>query len=253
MPQPALHVLLARRTLERWRRDPSVAPFRTDVPGVEEHFLHGALGPDMGFFPWSDAWISKLVHSTHSGVIARTLLQRARTDVELAYAWGWVTHILADVEVHPLVNEAASELLEREGNGQPDHHECEVAHVRVEVGLDAWFVGSSPGARSLRVRQAFDSRRIRFLQDALAATYPFDFPLHRLLRAHRMVGHFFGPYLALARLISKELGSTAKRGLLRLAHVRAVGGRILHPGSEAAGFLDGGCATCVPALAEIAA
>jgi hypothetical protein len=237
MPQPALHVLLAHRTLERWRRTPSLAPFRADSPGVEEHFLHGALGPDMGFFPWSDTWISRLVHGTRSGTVARTLLQRARTDAERAFAWGWVTHILADVEVHPLVNGAAIALLAREGNDQPDRHQRDVAHVRVEIGLDAWFVGSSPGAQSLRIRHAFDGRRIRFLQHALAATYPFEFPPHRLLRAHRTVTYFFGPYLALARLIANELGSTAGRGWFRLAHVRAIGRHMLNPGSQAAGFL----------------
>jgi hypothetical protein len=237
MPQPALHVLLAHRTLERWRRTPSAAPFRPGAPGIEQHFLHGALAPDMGFFPGSDTWISKLVHGTHSGTIARALLQRARTDAERAFAWGWVTHILADVEVHPLVNEAAIGLLELEGNDQPNRHERDVAHVRVEIGLDAWFVGSSPGARRLRIRHAFDDRRIRFLQDALAATYPFDFPTRRLLRAHRKVTRFFGPYLALAGLIANELSATDRRGWLRLAHVRALGGRVLDPGSQAAGFL----------------
>lgn len=236
MPQPVLHLRIARRTLGRWRERPAASPFRLDAPRATEHFLHGALAPDMGLFPGGCRELSRLVHTLRSGTVIRAVRDVATDDAQRAFAWGWLTHALADAEIHPLVNDAADRLLAAEGVLQPDRHQHSRAHVRIELGLDAWHLGLDPGMRRLRVRRLFDARRIRFVADALHATYARPFPLPVLLRSHRAVARFFGPYIALATLIAGEMG-TGRSRLLRLAHLRAAAAWALDPASQASGFV----------------
>jgi hypothetical protein len=232
MPQPALHVLLADRTLERWRRSASTAPFRLDADGAANAFRHGALAPDIGFFPGADAVISERAHTVRTGATPRRLLDVARTEAERAYAWGWVTHVLADVEIHPLVNAEAAAVLAEAG---PPIAARQLAHVRVEVGLDARYLARTPGLRGRRLMHAFDARSIGRLAGTLRSTLDVDATDRRLLAMHRNVTRFFRAYLYLLDLIVAE--QHAQRRAFRLTHVRALGGRLLRTDVPARGFL----------------
>lgn len=156
MPQPALHLLLARRTLERWQ-GAGGAPFDTAGRDVVNAFLHGSLAPDMGNFPGGSTAFARQVHTRRTGAVARTLLRSAATPRERAFAWGWITHVIADALIHPLVNEYAL----RRAPGV-------VEHVRVEVGIDVWFCWKNPLLQGMRLDPAFDRGGYAFLAAALA-------------------------------------------------------------------------------------
>lgn len=159
MPQPALHLLLARQALERWRASAST-PFDVTSDEAVNAFLHGSLGPDMGNFPGGSTRLAHVVHTCRTGDLQRRLFQTAATDAERAYAAGWLSHILADVLIHPLVNDAAARIAINGTSGI-------VEHVRVEVGLDVWFCSQHPSLLGVRLRPAFDRAGYRFLGTAL--------------------------------------------------------------------------------------
>jgi hypothetical protein len=159
MPQPALHLLLARRTLERWRAS-STAPFDVASDSSANTFLHGSLAPDMGNFPGGSTAFAHLVHTHRSGDVQRALLDIADTPEERAFAYGWLTHILADVLVHPLINDEAARCTDA-------RVAAIVEHVRVEVGIDVWFCWQHPLLEGLRLRPAFDRTGYTFLARAL--------------------------------------------------------------------------------------
>lgn len=160
MPQPALHLLLARRTLNRWR-SASTAPFDIADDAAVNAFMHGSLAPDMGNFPGGSRALARLVHTRRSGDVQRKLLDGASTEPERAFAWGWLAHIIADVLIHPLVNDD----VERRTNRRVAEI---VEHVRVEVGIDVWFCWQHAALEGLRLRPAFDSAGYGFLAESLS-------------------------------------------------------------------------------------
>ena len=96
MPGPALHFLFAGSVYREWQAAPLAAPFEPGA-ATRNAFLHGSLGPDMGYFPGADPLLSELAHHARTGAFCRALVHEARTDPGRAFAWGWVTHVLADV------------------------------------------------------------------------------------------------------------------------------------------------------------
>jgi hypothetical protein len=207
MPQPGLHALIARWTLERWQAEPGLAPFAPDAAGVRNAFLHGSLAPDMGFFPGSDASLSKRIHAQGSSQTARVLLGSAGTDVEAAFAWGWLTHVLADMEIHPVINAAASRAAGVAPGTDPGEAALRQAHVRTEVGLDAWWCGHTGADRMPPLRHAFDRRSIVFLQRALRFSHSLRVSPNQLLAAHRNVTFMFRAYLRLAARLAPEMAT----------------------------------------------
>lgn len=162
MPNVTLHLVLADRVLEEWRRSPCGAPFPTgDGPAVNA-FRQGALGPDLGYFPGGHRFLSDLAHCVRSADLARALLHGAGSPRETAFAWGWVTHVLADQAIHPWVGKGVGEL--RSG-GRRDlfvsGDEDPSGHVRVETGLDAWYSARFPELRWWRPDPVFHGGRSR--------------------------------------------------------------------------------------------
>ena len=249
MPHPVLHVCLALEALDRWRSDPACAPFPVDAPGVENHMLHGALAPDMGFFPGCDGRLSQLFHTGGSSSMARTLLALSQSPRDLAFTWGWISHVLADVEIHPHINAAAVDLLHAEGQRSPSHGARRQAHVRVEAGVDAWYFASASRLRRTRLAHAFDARGIELPSRAFSITYDATFPCRRLLSFHRNVTIHYNAYLRLAALIAAEFEAGVRRPL-RLSHVRAIATRVLDRRSTAFGFLEP-VAPAEPLLARV--
>lgn len=64
---------------------------RFEDPTVLNAFYHGGLGPDMGYFPGTDPLLADLAQYVSSEGFARNLLSRASSELERAYAWGWVS------------------------------------------------------------------------------------------------------------------------------------------------------------------
>ncbi len=178
-----LHLALADRVLDDWRSrtGPPVPP---DEPALVNAFRSGALGPDLGYFPGGPRFLSDLAHCVGSGRLTRALLEEARTPRERAFAWGWVTHVLADRLLHPVIGRGVSAFL----GGAPQlsvSAECAPeAHVRVETGVDVWIAGLAPGLRAVRLETVFDARSIQVLASAFQRTYGVRVGADVLLASH---------------------------------------------------------------------
>lgn len=220
MPNVTLHLVLADRALEHWRARPGLAPFDLDDPGSLNAFFHGAFGPDLGYFPGGHPFFSDLAHTVATGDLTRALVRLAETDRERAFAWGWVTHVLGDVAIHPLVGLGVGELL----HGDSDHFvaaaDDKVAHVRVEVGLDAWFSAREPELRRRVLGPAFDGNSVEYLARAYAETYQVLLDPRLLLASHhttvRMSLRALATIGVLSQLLAQQNPPPALLGLSSL-------------------------------------
>ena len=229
MPGIALHFVLAERALARWQIS-GYAPCDPADPDVLNAFYHGAVGPDLGYLPGGHRPLSELAHSVRSGQLTRCLIETARTPIERAFAWGWLTHVLADREIHPWVGRGVGELRTGcrhtfvAGGSDP------LTHLRVELGVDCWYAAHHAAARVIRLRPAFGEVSIVFLERAYERTYELSVPRRILLASHRAVGRRAGQALAamcvLRRLTGQArspLALSTVRWLLRAAYrVRAL-------------------------------
>jgi len=188
MPGVTLHFVLADGVVDQWRRTKDPPPFDIDDPDHLNAFHHGAIGPDLGYFPGGDRFLSELSHTVRTGVLARTLVRTARTPRERAFAWGWLTHWLADRAIHPLVGRGVGEVLHGAPDVFVDGASDPLTHLRVELGLDCWYAARHRRARSIRLRPVFDETSIVYLQRAYALTYGVTIGVDAFLDSHRATG-----------------------------------------------------------------
>ena len=197
MPQPALHLLLARQTLERWRVLAS-PPFDLDDAESVNAFLHGSLAPDMGNFPGGSTTLAHIVHTQRTGEVQRALFRSASTGPERAFAHGWLTHVIADALIHPIINADAAR---RTRDGEATI----VEHVRVEVGIDVAFCWQHAALEGLRLQPAFDRTSYRFLADTLNAVVAADVTPARLAQMERGLVMFSHGALHFATSVARQL------------------------------------------------
>lgn len=236
MPNAVLHFLLARSVLEEWEAAPLRAPFEPSAR-TRNAFFHGAIGPDMGFFPGADPLVSRLAHHARTGALCRALIAGAERDDERAFAWGWVTHVLADVAVHPLVNEACGELLEGDRARPVWGAAAGAVHVQVEMGLDAAFLRNHPEIAGIRLVPALDGAGVEFVRRAYRETYDAAPATPVILAAHRRVTVASRALTVLQRCAARAMDRSEGRGaLLRRA------GAALPLRALAAGMPAGSCA-----------
>ncbi len=205
MPGLTLHFALANRVLDRWRRRGEAAPFDPYTPTDLNAFYHGAIGPDFGYMPGGHRVLSELAHGVRTGALTTRLIQSARTSVERAFAWGWLTHVLGDRLIHPLIGRGVGELIagcrDTFVAGATDLQ----SHLRVEIGVDCCYADRDAAARSVRLRPAFDTLSINFLSHAYRSTYGFV-PRHdSLLSSHRQMGRRAWQALASIQVLSALL------------------------------------------------
>lgn len=198
MPQPALHLFISDLTLRRWRDLPHLAPFDTTDDDAVNAFHHGCLGPDYGLFPGGDAGLAAVSHTGHTGVLLRSLMDRAVTPAQRAFAYGWLTHTLADVAIHPLINGAAADLA-----GGARHTLAD--HIRVEVGVDVHFVWQNATLQNLRMRPAFDRDGFAFFADAVRTTHAYAVTTAQLVQMQRGMLHFTRAALHFTTSLARDL------------------------------------------------
>jgi hypothetical protein len=233
MPGITLHFVLAKRVLDRWRSTGETAPFDVHCPRDCNAFLHGALGPDFGYMPGGHRVLSELAHGVRTGELSGRLIGTARTSLERAFAWGWLTHILADRQIHPLIGLGVGELVHGCRRTFVAGSDDLYHHVRVETGVDCAYALRDAAARSVRLQPAFDDVSVSFLAHAYAATYGFR-PAHRtLLRSHRCVGLRVGQALASIRLVAASMSDWSPTGALHWTLRMARRMRLLAPVSIA--------------------
>lgn len=184
MPSITVHLHVASTILTGWERRHPPPPFSLRNAGNRLAFLQGALAPDMGHVPGGYRLLSDLAHCLRTDRVNRNLVHAARTPLERAFAWGWLTHLLADREVHPTIAEGVGALIDGERGRRVCAFEDEVAHVRVETGVDAHYSLRLPEVRRLRLQPVLDFRSVGILSDAFRATYGLAVERHALLGAH---------------------------------------------------------------------
>jgi hypothetical protein len=184
MPNVTLHLLLADAVLDEWEERGSSAPFDLHDPVALNAFYHGAFGPDLGYFPGGHPFLSDLAHTVRTGELMRNLVGLASTDRERAFAWGWVTHVLGDVAIHPLVGLGVGELVHEDAGRFVSAASDKTSHVRVEVGLDAHYSALNPHLKRRILGPAFDQRSVAYLASAYRETYGFEVDPQLALATH---------------------------------------------------------------------
>ena len=182
MPGHVLHIEIASRLRH-------LLPKGDDV--VEALYC-GALAPDMGMLPGSDRLFTDLAHYLKTGELARCLVSKANSAIETAYAWGWVTHVLADAGLHPAINRAS---------GDHSWAESPTSHMRVEFGLDFQRLGDQPSLGGARVRSTPGPS---LLASAYMEVYGLQVDERVVARSHRVLS---GAQRLLFRF-GKRLGSS---------------------------------------------
>jgi hypothetical protein len=202
VPGHALHLRIARNCWETASARRAQLPELT--PAVSNALYQGALGPDMGYFPRSVPLVTDAAHYVRTAHLVRSLFARASSDVEYAFAAGWLTHFLADTMIHPYVNEACGERLHGERGHFTSYEDSRTLHMQVELGLDAVHLVEDPEIARVRVVDVLDDRSIRFLVDAYVDTYGEVVTSAEMLRAHRAVGMWQGRLFSVMHLIGRR-------------------------------------------------
>jgi len=240
MPCSTVHLLTAGQALAAAHRGGPALPFPSGDPLARELFLHGALGPDMGFVPGADRFVSEVSHYVRSVDLARTLVSRASTVPEVAFAWGWVTHLLTDLVLHPEVGRACGERLRGDRSIRLNAGEDLPTHVGMEVGLDLRIIAGGSVVPAPPQGTAFDALSIRFLSGALEEVYGIPWSPDHLLATHRrsVVMNTRWPRALRVLEWGRGVASEAVGGVRGWVGRRAagVGARLSRPGGAAHGF-----------------
>ncbi len=220
MPGCAVHLEIADRLVRGWDERPDGQPFAVDDPACRRAFLFGSLGPDLGYFPGGDGLLADLAHCVRSSQLARNLLKAAVDDAGRALAWGWITHVLADVAIHPLINEAAAERIHGIRRSRITYAENPGLHMRIELGLDA-LLPVHAGWREPKPARSTDmsASSAAAIASAYAITYGITPSLRRLHLLNRLAPMVVNLLLSAGRVVSGRPTAAA----LRWTH-RAVAG-----------------------------
>lgn len=214
MPSVTLHLRLAELILDHWKTSGGPAPFDPRHPHEAAAFRLGAMGPDIGYFPGGFRPISDLAHAVSPGELARALIHHSSSPRERAFSWGWVTHVLADVLVHPMVGCAVGELT----HGSPGFFvagdDDPVNHVRVEAGLDGLYARRHPELRTCEFSVPLGERSLGLVLAAYRDTYGVAPPPERLAEALTLAPRRMSQGLALASVAARAMppgGGTGRR------------------------------------------
>lgn len=228
MPCASTHLHLSDRILSEWRRHPDRSPLVGDRARAERAFLHGSLAPDMGFVPGTPRLVSELAHYVTPVTFARAVLAEARTAEEVAFGWGWASHVLGDVELHPLVGRAVGERIHGDRTLRMDAAEDVQTHVSLEVGMDIVLLEevrvSPPPPEAF-----FGSGSVGLLGRSLERVYRVGWDRPLLLRTHQRA-------VTLTRWWPRTLKVLSRRGRLMGPLFGALR-RIPGEGTPARGFL----------------
>lgn len=134
------HLLIGRKVLDALREGkttPSGAPYLDSHPHL---FMAGLQGPDVHFYPGGDDRIAAFAHGDQAAVLGKTMLQRAETDRQKAYAVGWWMHLIADEITHDFVDATVHKRLACNGDTEREGAAHPLGHHRVEWGVDVFIL-----------------------------------------------------------------------------------------------------------------
>ena len=242
MPGCAVHLLLANRVLAGWRGGRCEAPFPIADDGCRDAFHAGCIGPDIGYYPGCDHLLAELAHYLKPVDLVRAMIRQAPAGAGRAFAWGWATHVLADAWIHPLVNRGVGRKLGRGGPAGLSYAEDPIHHVRVELGLDAWYARNVDVPGRLGPSPFCGPDATGFIADAYDETYRIRVDRRRLLASFRNATRLLPWMLRYERIIAPAMSRVATtvgartRADMAVMAFRAAS-RLVPGGSAARGLL----------------
>jgi len=138
MPGFALHRQLVYAIQEFSRHSGKSFFLDLEIPAIRQAMFLGACLPDLvsGINPMG--FHTGLVHYLNTGSFARHLVDLARTPVQQALAWGWVSHIIADTRIHPVINKHCEEIKFGRFVDGLSYADDPFLRVQVETGVDVY-------------------------------------------------------------------------------------------------------------------
>lgn len=225
-----------------WEAEPSRSPFPLDAPGAQRAFLHGALAPDWGYVPGGDRFFSELTHYVDTADLTRSILAASHTVHDRAFAWGWVTHVLGDIAIHPLVGRACGEHLYGDRELRLNSSADVATHVAIEIGLDIVFLARGPSISPPPPDQYLYPENVGQLLSGLRQTYGLMWDPARLVGLHRRAARLTAGWrTALAIVANREGMRNGHSGRLgsRVVNVTiGTAARLVRPGTPISGFLS---------------
>lgn len=169
MPSVLCHVIICREVLAAATGGEVASWTARD----HDLFIAGSWAPDLGVFPGTVPLITDAAHYVCSGELGRALWINARTSAERAFAAGWCLHILGDVAIHPLINEACGERVWGDRHRPCTWSDSAEWHQRIEIGLDGYeWVSRCGSAMPPWADDEVTSLTATALARAFAITYP---------------------------------------------------------------------------------
>jgi len=195
-------------------------PGTTDAQLREAHAYAygGCTMQDMGYYPFENAFFSKLTHYVRPGDFVNNLFREAHNVNEYAFAIGALSHYLGDVIGHsvgtnPSTGVAFPKLAEKYGQ-YVTYEEDPHAHVRTEFGFDVGQLSKRTFAPTAYLNFIGFHTPRALLERAFKRTYGFD--IHGLfgrtrpaLHSYRFAVRKFLPTFAGAEVIlhKKQFGA----------------------------------------------
>jgi hypothetical protein len=163
------------------------------------------------------------------------LIASATSEAELAFAWGWATHVLGDIWIHPLINEAVGEFVHAGHNLKIAYADDPISHIRVETGLDAILPAYGNWTYPPRIWRSTGVMASTLIVSAYRRTFGYCPSLVRLKTVLRFAGIFTTLTLLNGAVASGRpsglLARSAYRGIARIA-------RRFDPGGILAAFTN---------------
>jgi hypothetical protein len=110
-----------------------------DLRKAHAYAYGGCLIQDMGYYPFGNTLFSDMVHYVRSGNFVDALLDESTDINEYAFALGALTHYVADIVGHPVVNASVAREFPKLGAKYGPivtYAEDHKAHIRTEFGFD---------------------------------------------------------------------------------------------------------------------
>jgi hypothetical protein len=147
--------------------------------------------------------------------LVRALVEEAASPVQRAHAWGWSTHVLGDLAIHPLINAAHGERLHGDRARPVTSTDDQVGHMRLEYGLDAAIFAAFPEVDAVQVGRAPSENDLSHVRRAYHRTFGWGPAERWTADAHRMAGRMAGMCQVVNRVFTAQASRHPLRGLLR--------------------------------------
>lgn len=181
------------------------------------------MAPDWGYVPGVGRFFSELAHYVDTADLTRSLLAAARTTHERAFAWGWVTHVLGDIAIHPLVGRAYGEHLYGDRELRLNSSADVTTHVAIEIGLDIVFLGRAPSISPPPSNPYLHHENVGQLLTGLRQTYGLTWDPARLIGLHRRAARLTAAWRPALAIVANRAGMR-NGDWRRLQHAGARGG-----------------------------